>query len=185
MQIPEQSRNSQVQAGAAGTTAAEFTVPVPSLMRPVTARMLGRQVALDDLVGLPIQTRITVARYRQRSYARFTVPDELAQRFAREVAALESDLLAGSTPPLTLDAAVALARARRGDLAAAGGEIIGIYLEPLVTRFATLSEAGRTLIPLGRLANEPGTAVALRQVIVQFEIKPAWVQHECFFLEAK
>lgn len=81
--------------------------------------------------------------------------------------------------------AAALAKARRGDLSAAGGEISGMALEPLVTRFATLSKAGRSLIPLGPLPAEPSTLGPLRQVVMQFEIKPTWVQHECFFVRAR
>ncbi|NQT16976.1 MAG: hypothetical protein HQ582_29735 [Planctomycetes bacterium] len=172
-----------VPAGAVDTSRAEFSGPVPSIMGPAAEKLMGRRVSLADLVGLPTKSRITIARYGKRSYARFSVPDALAARFAERTAALERDLLVSeSAPPLTLEAAVALARARRGDLAAAGGEITGVTLESLVTRFATLSSAGRTLIPLGPLPQESGWRDVLRQAVMQFEIEPAWVRHECFFV---
>jgi len=178
------SRPGFVAANAVDTSRAEFSTPVPGVMRRASEQLIGSRAFLEDLVGLPTTPRITVARYHQRGYARFSVPDELAEPFAREVASLEADLLVNpSAPPLTLEAAVALFRGRRGDLAAAGGEIVGVSVEPLVTRFATLSAAGRSLAPLGPLPAEPGTTRAMHQVVVQFEIRPTWLAHECFFVE--
>ncbi len=147
---------------------------------------MGRRVWLTDLVGLPTKSRITIARYGKRNYARFSSPDALDARFSQGVAALESDLLVSeAAPPLTLEAAVALAKARRGDLEAAGGRITGLALESLVVRFATLSSGGRSLIPLGPLPQESGWGDSLRQAMMQFEIEPEWVRHECFFVGAE
>lgn len=173
-------------ANAVDTSGAEFATPVPDVMRRASEQLIGSRASLEDLVGLPTTPRITVAHYHHRGYAQFSVTDELADRFAGEVTALEADLLVNpSAPPLTLEAAVALFRARRGDLAAAGGEIVGISAEPLVTRFATLSTAGRSLVPLGPLPTEPNTTRALFQVVVQFEIRPTWLAHEYFFVETE
>ncbi|MFC1596462.1 hypothetical protein ACFL5Q_00750, partial [Planctomycetota bacterium] len=170
-------------ADAIDTSQAEFSAPVPDIMGPAVERLMGRRVWLTDLVGLPTKSRMTIARYGKRSYGRFSLPDAMAARFSQGVAALESDLLVSeSVPPLTLEAAVALAKARRGDLAAAGGEITGLALESLVVRFATLSSGGRTLIPLGPLPEESGWRDRLRQAVMRFEIEPAWVRHECFFV---
>ncbi len=52
-----------VPAGAVDTSRAEFTGPVPSIMGPAAEKLMGRQVSLADLVGLPTKSRITIARY--------------------------------------------------------------------------------------------------------------------------
>ena len=36
---------------------------------------------------------------------------------------------------------------------------------------------------LGPLPQEPGSAVVLRQVLMQVEIAPAWIRHEAFFID--
>jgi len=178
-----ESKPGLVPADAIDTGRAEFSAPVPGIMRPAVEKLMGRRVWLTDLVGLPTKSRMTIARYGKRNYARFSAPDALAGRFSQGVAALESDLLVSeSAPPLTLEAAVALAKARRGDLEAAGGRITGLALESVVVRFATLSSGGRTLIPLGPLPQEPGWRDSLRQAMMQFEIEPEWARHECFFV---
>lgn len=171
-----------VFAGAQDTTKAMLNASAPAVMRPATEKLLGEKVTLADLVGLPTATKMAVSRYRARTYARITLPEPLAG----EVTALESALLVHEgAPPLTLEAAMALATARRGDLALAGGEITGLYLEALATRFATLSAAGRSLVPLGPLAPEPVDPDPLRQMLMRFDVNPLWGQHRYFFVELK
>jgi hypothetical protein len=172
-----------VPAGSTHIRRAELSSPVPDVMRSAVDQLMGRRVTLDDLVGLATEPKMIVARYRQRHYTRFVLPHESADRWAGEVAALESDLLIGpSAPPLTLEAATALWKARQGALESAGGEVSAVVLEPLSTRFATWPAAARSVFPLGPLPQEPGSAAVLRQVLVQLEIAPAWIRHECFFL---
>jgi hypothetical protein len=172
-----------VPAGSTDIRRAELFSPAPDVMRSAVDQLMGQRVTLDDLVGLVTEPKMIVARYRQRHYTRFALPPESADRWAGEVAALESDLLVGpSAPPLTLAAATALWKARQGGLESAGGEVSAVVLEPLSTRFATWPAAARSVFPLGPLPQEPGSAAVLRQVLVQLEIAPAWIRHECFFL---
>ena len=102
---------------------------------------------------------------------------------AAEVDLLKFDLLVGEqAPPLTLSSAIAVDSASRGTLAAAGGEIAGVYLEALITRFASLKPMASSLVPLGELPIDSRQRL-LQQTVMRFELEPTWVQHEHFFIE--
>ena len=101
-----------------------------------------------------------------------------------QVSALKSDLMiGGQSPALTLAAATSVHSAERGDLAAVGGEIGGHHLEGLITRFAALPQAASVLVPLGVLPTEELKQPLLSQMLMRFDVKPVWVQHEHFFFD--
>ena len=101
-----------------------------------------------------------------------------------QVSALKSDLMIEpAASALTLAAATSVRSAERGDLAAVGGEIAGHHLEGLITRFAALPDAASILVPLGVLPTEDLKQPLLTQMLMRFDLKPAWVQHEHFYFE--
>ena len=64
-----------------------------------------------------------------------------------------------------------------------GGEIGGHHLEGVITRFAALPPAASVLVPLGVLPTEDLKQPLLSQVLMRFDVKPFWGQHEHFFFE--
>ena len=180
-----------VSTNSANTKQAMLRSPAPVVMQSAVPKLMGRRVCLVDVVGLPVSTKtasnftsskkMAASRYRERTYALIALP----LSYEAGVAVLERDLMVtASSPPLTLEAAVAVASARRGDLAAAGGEITGVYLESVINRFATLTPAGGVLLPLGPLEAEP-TRGMIAQVLMRFDVKPAWAQNAYFFVELR
>lgn len=171
-----------VPTRAADTSqAALLKSPAPAVMRSVVSTLMGRRVGLINMVGLPIAKKMATSRYHKRTYGLLALPPP----YEAEVAMLESDLMVtASAPPLTLEAAAALASARRGDLVAAGGEITGMYLESVINRFATLKAAGLVLLPLGPLAPEPNGNL-LSHVVMRFDVEPVWLENEYFFVKVK
>lgn len=178
--LPGEESPGLVRQGSADTDAASLLGPAPRIMRAAAAKWTDKQVFWDRFIGLKPAVAMSVAEYRHRCYAQMRLPETIAG----EVAALEQDLLVSqSGGPLTLDAAVALATARRGDLTSVGGKIGEAEMESVPTRFATMPEAGRSLIPLGPLPDETATRDMIREVLVRFVIEPEWLQGEHFFIE--
>lgn len=166
----------------AGPQATELLGPAATVMRSASKELLGVNVLLVDLVGSVPSPAVANSRYRFRTIA-YTYPVE-SDRVASEIAALRKELWAeGGSAPLTLEAAVALATAERGDFAAVGGAIAEFYLEPLIVRLAALTDNVWTYVALGPLPSEPEEIDLVRHVLMRFRVEPAWVQHPCFFVE--
>lgn len=152
----------------------------PEIMPVACQRLMGQPVTVFDVVRVPGGGSAAIARYRLRNYATTPAPLPLQA----EVEALRFDLLAGEqAPPLTLAATQALVTAERGDLVAAGGEITGLYLEGVATRFATLPPGASVLCPLGALPREETDYDFLAQMLMRFDVRPHWAQHDHFFVE--
>jgi hypothetical protein len=170
-----------LRKGAVTSENANLLGPAPEILQASIPELVGKSVFVERLIGLKPDHDMTVSQYRDRAYVQAKLPGALAG----EIAALEADLLiSDDAGPLSLQAAVALASARRGDLAAVGGTLEEAALESVQTRFATLPEAGRTLLPLGRLPEESASRARVRQVLARLVVQPAWFQHEYFFFEA-
>jgi hypothetical protein len=131
------------------------------------------------VIRLPGESNAAIARYRMRTFV--NVPSPL--NTTAEVDALRRDLMVTeATPPLTLSATTALITAQRGDFVAVGGEIVGTYLESVITRFASLPQPAIVLTPLGSLPQEQSGHNFLTQMLMRFDLKPHWVQHDQFFV---
>jgi hypothetical protein len=77
---------------------------------------------------------------------------------------------------------VAIASAERGDFVAVGGTVKGLHVEGLIPRLATLRPEDLPLVPLGPLPAEAAPPhQLLSQVLVRFDVLPAWVRHKYFF----
>ena len=103
---------------------------------------------------------------------------------AEAIESLKRDLMVSdNTPPLSLQAMIAVKTAERGDFRAVGGAINGMYLESLMTRFAALPQAAGVIIPLGVIPREPIGSNAISHLLMRYDIAPHWLQHDYFFLE--
>ena len=100
--------------------------------------------------------------------------DDSSRRHGRCAALLAT----GSTEPLSLEAAIALAHAERGDLAAVGGTVKRIQLESFVADSAHADHWG--LARLGR-APKLRRAEALQ---ARIELEPRWYQQTYAFIPA-
>jgi len=157
----------------------QLLASAPKVLRPAVEKLIGSKATAFDTVRVTPTGKAAIARYRARTYANAPAGLDLAA----EVDALKADLLVTEeAPPLTLATAVAIHSAERGDLAAMGGEIVGVHLEALITRFATLPAAASVLVPLGELPTEPGTAL-LAQMMMRFDLESSWAQHDQFFVD--
>lgn len=151
--------------------------PAPKVLRRLRAGVVGRPCTVMDVVGLGGGK--ASSRYSARTYARLTVP--LAPEYDQEMAALKRSLLAtGDDPPLSLDAALALAGARQDCFERVGGVIQEVGLEPLLTRFATISDQTTGLSPPDKMPGEPLQEDLRPHVLARLFLTPHWVQHECF-----
>ena len=149
----------------------------PQLLPVAGQRALGQPIQVRDLVGLA-GGKLAVARYQNRHYATLPLPDVTA-----ELTRLEQDLLVSvQQPALTLEAAIALDAARRGQYAAAGGLIKGLHLEGLIPRFAALRPEAQQLASLGPLPAEVPPDGFISHVLVRLEVEPTWVQHRYFYV---
>ncbi|MEO8496319.1 MAG: hypothetical protein ABI614_14715, partial [Planctomycetota bacterium] len=163
-----------------GQLAPRLLASAPSVMMTATPRLMGTQVTAFDVVRVSPTSSSAIARYRVRTYANVPAGFDLSG----EVSALKSDLMIGDQlPPLTLAAAISVHSAERGDLEAVGGEIIGHHLEGLITRFAALPAGASVVVPLGVLPVEDLKHHLLPQMLMRFDVKPAWVQHDHFYAE--
>jgi hypothetical protein len=100
---------------------------------------------------------------------------------------LRADLLVNTQrPPLTLEAAMAIAAAQRGDFVEVGGKITGVAIEGLTPLFGAAVWPIDRLVPLGALPAEQFTTgeEAARQVFGVLQIEPRWARSRYFFVSA-
>jgi hypothetical protein len=152
----------------------------PQNLPPAAEKLVGSQAIVANVVRVTATSRGAIASYANRCYANVPAGLDLDS----EVNALKFDLLVtDQAPPLTLESAIAVHSAERGDLVAAGGEISGTHVEGLITRFAGLPTAASVLVPLGILTEDKPREVGLQSILIRIDLQPAWVQHEQFFFE--
>ncbi len=156
---------------------AVLTASCPQVIPVAGQRALEQPILVRDLAGLT-GGKLAVARYHDRHYATLPLPDAAA-----EVTRLQQELLVtAQQPAMSLEAALALDSAQRGNYAAAGGAIKGLHLEGLIPRFAALRPEAQSLVALGPLPAEVPPLGFISHVLVRLDVAPAWVQHRYFFL---
>lgn len=150
----------------------------PDVIQTTMPRALEQPVVVTDIVGLS-GGKMGVARYGNRHYATMPLPD-----VSGELVKLQQELLiTAQQPALSLESAVAVDSAQRGNYVAAGGALKCFYLEGLIPRFAALRPEAQQLVALGPLPVErPHQVGFIDHVLVRFDIAPAWVHHKYFFL---
>ncbi len=164
----------------APNTRAALISSAAAVLPRIGERACGRPASVRDVVGLGAGKAI--APYHDRVYARVTVP--YSKALESQVDALRMMLLVTPTQgPLSLDAAIALVAAENGTYRAIGGTVTEVTLEPLLTRFATLSERSRGLLRLEPLPSEIQASDLRNAVMARFDLAPRWVAHETFIVD--
>jgi hypothetical protein len=157
---------------------AALGAPAPNVMRRLSQEMVGRIYTVTDVFGLGGGK--AMGRYTARTYARLSFPH--SPEYEAEVAALRRQLLVKEDyPPLSLHAAATLAAAEGECFERVGGSVQQVHLEPVLTRFASLSDRSTGFTRADHMPTEP--SVDLRaHVLARFDVLPHWVQHECFLV---
>ena len=156
---------------------AVLTASCPQIIPTASQRALEQPILVRDLAGLT-GGKLAVARYHSRHYATLPLPDAAA-----ELTRLQQELMVtAQQPAMTLEAAIAVDSAQRGNYVAAGGLVKGVHLEGLIPRFAALRPEAQQLAALGPLPVEPPPFGFISHVLVRLDVAPAWVQHRYFFL---
>jgi hypothetical protein len=154
--------------------------PAPNALKRLHSELIGKPCTTSDVVGLGGGKAI--GRYSGRVYTRLSFP--VSPRQQAEVAALRRDLLVtDESGALSLDAAAVLAGAEQDCYERVGGIVQEIYLEPLLTRFATLSDRSTGLTPPDAMPGEPLSSDLRSHVLARCDLVPRWLQHECFVVE--
>jgi hypothetical protein len=167
-------------AEAVGISQPQLLSNSTDIMPVAVGRLVGQKTTVRNVARISAESKTAIVRYSQRTYAIVPAPIEMAG----ELAALKTDLMVGEqAPPLTLAAMEAVLSAERGDLAAAGGEITGMHLEGVITRFATLPTSAVVLTELGRLPPERFDGGPLHNMLMRFDVTPRWAAHDYFFLQ--
>jgi hypothetical protein len=162
-----------------GSESSAVLGPVPKAMRRLGAALASKQVTVLDVVG---DERRSVARYNIRASASLPPLDDRTRTEIRQLL-VKLLHLGDSGTPLTLEGAAALAAADQGTFYQVGGVVENAQVAPLISRFATLKESDSLLLALSPLPEEPLSLDLRTQIVVQFRVQPAWVQHELLFLE--
>ena len=175
--LPQQ----QPQIGSAQIVTSSVDLVLPAVLPTGPAPT----VVVTDIVPVNPAAQRCVARYRQRVFSLLAAPPPAALQAAGSQ--LELQLLATpEQPPLSLDAATALATARLCVFESAGGTVDQVTIEPLLTRFVTLPAEGGALLPLGPLppeAVDPSTPGQQKFFLsLRCDIAQPWYQNECFLI---
>lgn len=170
--LPEQGQGSELSA---------ILTPVPAAIQRVGKELVGRSITILDVVGVGNRG---VARYDIRTYASLPAVTDPTLTSIRD--SLRSILhLSPEQPPLTLEGAAALAAVDEGIWDQVGGSIENVQVAPLIARFATLEDKDTLRMTLAPPAEEPAQLDLRNQLVVQFRVRPAWVQHELLLMEVQ
>lgn len=100
-----------------------------------------------------------------------------------EIDSLLHDLhVSPTSPPLTVNAAVAVSSAQNNQYESVGGEILSFHVEAFSTRLAKLKPQMGALFRIGDL---PPDKAGLSDMLIRVAIEPEWVQHKYFFKRLK
>ncbi|HEV3025012.1 MAG TPA: hypothetical protein VGX76_21210 [Pirellulales bacterium] len=146
----------------------------PDFVQHASQNLVSQKVSVSD-TGAPLgQARPSIGGYRNRTYERIAPAADLRNLAAE----LRSDLWASAaTPPLTLDACIAIHSAEAGECELAGGTVESLEIESLVTRLATFDDDGGGLVGLAPLSVESSRRVYLDDYLFSLDVKPAWFMH--------
>ena len=154
----------------------QVTRPIADLMPLISTALLQSSVTVPGVRRLEGKAEIWMSQFAENVYGRISAS---SMRFKSQ-AALERDLLVDQLhPPLTLDAAIAVALSSVGDFESIGGSITEITLEGAAARFAKLPVVAGCLIPIGEI--QPAAGEPLAALVLRLDLEPKWVQHRYFF----
>jgi hypothetical protein len=167
-----------------GLASAAMISSGPAVMQRLAPMMATSPASVSELTSTGGEGSPLASRYRERTLAIVTRP--AAESIAPARQALEHDLWADrKASALTLEGAIALHSARRGDFVRAGGQITSLSLTPLLAHSIGAHDGHLAHLPLGPLPEEPENLDLTSHVLVKATIAPDWVQHEAFFVRLR
>jgi hypothetical protein len=144
----------------------------PEFVQHASQKLVSQKVSVSNIGAPSEQAGLAFSQYRKRTYARIAPAADLRNLAAE----LRSDLWASAaTPPLTLDACIAIHSAESGECELAGGTVQSLEIDSLVTRFATFGDDG--LVDLAPLPVESSRRIYLDDYLFSLDVKPAWFMH--------
>jgi hypothetical protein len=149
---------------------------VDQLVEQCSAELIGRDYSFSAAVRLSPSSRLAVVPYRDNCYSNIALP-----AIEKERADLQRVLLVSKNrPPLTLEAASAVAAAENLDFVGGGGTVRRVHLEAAVSRFASLPNVASVLCPLGSFPKSDSDGFRPEEIVWRFDLAPTWLQHEYF-----
>lgn len=140
-------------------------------------KLVGETVVDSDILGISPQASLAVARYDSNHYSQIKLDFPLEQHKSDLYEAL---LLDDSHGPLTIEAADAISALENLDYEKMGGQITGIYLESLTSRFATLPAQVHAIVPLDDTPTVESDIAPLEQTCWRLVLQPHWARHKLF-----
>jgi hypothetical protein len=168
-----QRARAEPREAAATSVKVALKSTAPALIRDLAAELVGKPSVGLNLIGTPAGERAASAMAKDQTYCVVALDARLQAASASLRAAL---LSTSSSEPLTLPAAMALASAERGDLAAVGGPVERIELESVIPLWAHADTWG-----LARLDRQPDQTTDL--VRLRIELQPRWYYQTHAFVE--
>ena len=153
----------------------------PPVRDRLEADLPGMMVSFRGGIGLG-ESGMSLVQYADRCVSVLTLPES----WNESVEELEAGLLVDeSHPPLTLQAAAALASARRGDMTTLGATIGGVKLRGVTPFFAILPEAGSDITPLSGTQGGSPNRDSIAEIMLRFTLRPHWIQHRYFVVQGE
>ncbi|MDA8745184.1 hypothetical protein N9N28_11170 [Rubripirellula amarantea] len=163
--------------GQTGVAPSALGLPSHWIMPQTTGIMLGNLYHDQTLLRLAPGVRVAVVPCHANHYVNVALPipsdaavDDL----------LGAVLVSEAHPALSYDASNAVSSAQLHDYKALGGQVKAIYMEGMVTRFITLTNAAHLLTPLGKIPDFGDKSSRSRALCWRFDVQPVWVQNEYF-----
>ena len=184
------SRAAETAAKAAGTPATQLpSIEVtrleqeaPLVVSQVGEELLGKAIlATGGLLVTAKEGKPTGGLIRHTFVRVVATPQPIQETLEAEL------LVSNELTPLTVEAAQALAEAKRGVLVEAGGKITGIELAGLVPFFASKSPDQNAIAPVGALPElvNLGFDIPAKYLLIAADMQPDWVRGRYFFAKVK
>ncbi len=146
--------------------------PANLTIQTVGPRLMNQVVSLKRVRALSADAKVEVAGLDSRTYGSI-LRVMLPQAEVSRVAALL--LVDTAHPPLSLAGMHAIQCLVEGTYEAAGGQIMGFQLEPVVARFASMPDVAATIVPLGSAGAAAAIQMHLNQMMMRVDVVPQWV----------
>ncbi|TWU58284.1 hypothetical protein [Rubripirellula reticaptiva] len=156
--------------------------PSSWIMDEAGARLMGQRVFEPMARRLSPTSKVGMVPYAGNHYAAVALPvaaDEQASDLKASLA------IAGSQPPLTIEAADAISRSVLGDYEGFVAEVKGVTMESPITRFITLPDLAYLLVPLGELPDLENQSQAMQEICWRLDLQPLWADAKNFTVKSQ
>ncbi len=161
-----------------GVTVARNNIPVPVAVSELAKVFLNEKVSVNSLSATR-QGKLAVSPQQSRSIAYVPINRDW---FATGYESLSRDLfVTDDSPPITLEARLAIYHCQQGDVSHTAGDITNVGLIGWTTRLLTLDPRDPGMARLGPFSPEP-VPIRNDDLTIMFMIRPAWVANGYTFI---